>query len=72
MLSTTKPLRPGSITSGTEPRRQAITGVPQAMASVITRPKGSGQSMGNSSARAPPRKSPLSASPISPMNSIRG
>jgi hypothetical protein len=57
---------------GTEPLSQAITGVPQAMASIITRPKGSGQSMGNSSASAPPRKADFSASPISPMKSTSG
>ena len=43
-----------------------MTGVPQAMASIITRPKGSGQEMGKSRARAPPRKSDFSASLISP------
>ena len=58
--STMKPVTPSSITSGTEPQRQAITGVPQAMASIITRPNGSGQSIGNSSAAAPPRKSRFS------------
>ena len=67
-----KPVTPSSITSGTEPQCQAITGVPQAMASIITRPNGSGQSIGNSSASALPRKSDFSASPISPMNSISG
>jgi hypothetical protein len=45
--STMKPVTPSSITSGTEPQRYAITGVPQAIASIITRPKGSGQSIGN-------------------------
>ena len=50
MLSTTKPVTPSSITSGTEPLRQAMTGVPQAMASIMTRPNGSAQSMGNSRA----------------------
>ena len=34
---------------------KAITGVPQAMLSIITRPNGSGQSIGNSSACAPDR-----------------
>ena len=42
--------------SGTEPRLKAITGVPQAMASIITRPNGSGQSIGNNSAMAPLKK----------------
>ena len=45
-----KPVTPSSITSGAEPQPKATTGVPQAMASIITRPKGSGQSIGNSSA----------------------
>ena len=40
--------------------------VPQAIASIMTRPNGSGQSIGNRSARAPPRNAALSASPISP------
>ena len=70
--STMNPLTPSSITSGTEPRRKAITGVPQAIASIITSPKGSGQSIGKSSAMAPPRNSALSFSPISPMNSMPG
>ena len=34
-----------------------MTGVPQAIASIITSPNGSGQSIGNSSARASPRNS---------------
>ena len=55
-----KPVRPCSTTSGTEPQRQAITGVPQAMASIITRPNGSGQSIGNSRAAALPRKADFS------------
>ena len=36
-----KPVTPGSTISGTEPRGQAITGVPQDIASIITRPNGS-------------------------------
>ena len=67
-----KPVRPGTTTSGTEPHGRPMTGVPQAMASIMTRPKGSGQSMGKSRARAPPRNAALSASPISPMNSTSG
>ena len=59
IVSTMKPLTPSAITSGTEPLRKAITGVPADIASIITRPKGSGQSIGNSSARACPRKSHL-------------
>ena len=48
--STTNPVTPSCITSGTEPQRQAITGVPQAIASIMTKPNGSGQSIGNSRA----------------------
>ena len=36
------PVTPWSSTSGTEPQFHAITGVPQAIASIITSPKGSG------------------------------
>ena len=64
-----KPVTPSSITSGTEPRLKAITGVPQAIASIITRPNGSGQSIGTSSAIAPLRNADFSVSLISPMYS---
>ncbi|MEA2941679.1 MAG: hypothetical protein QOD09_2208 [Bradyrhizobium sp.] len=37
--------------SGTDPARQPMTGVPQAIASIIASPKGSGQSIGKSIAR---------------------
>ena len=47
-----KPVTPSSITSGTEPFRHAITGVPHASASTITSPNGSGQRIGITSARA--------------------
>jgi len=50
-----KPDLPLSMTSGTEPYRNAITGIPQAMASIITSPKGSGQSIGKSRASALPK-----------------
>ena len=50
----------------------AITGVPQAIASIMTRPNGSGQSIGNSNAVASPSKALFSLSSISPMNSISG
>ena len=50
----------------------AITGVPQAIASIITRPNGSGQAIGTRSAIAPLRKLDFSASPISPMYSMPG
>ena len=43
--------------------------MPHAVASIITRPNGSGQSMGNKSACASPRNSVLLRSLISPMNS---
>ena len=48
-----KPRFPVETISGTEPHGKAITGVPQAIASIITNPNGSGQSMGNSRALAP-------------------
>jgi len=51
-----KPVNPFSTISGTEPLLNAITGVPQAIASINTKPKGSGQAMGASSAMAPLRK----------------
>ena len=35
------PVTPSSTTSRTEPRRYAMTGVPQAIASIITSPNGS-------------------------------
>src|SRR5262245_3942634 len=43
--STMKPVSPSSMISGTEPRLNAITGVPHAIASIIVRPNGSGQSI---------------------------
>ena len=49
-----------------------MTGVPHAIASIITSPNGSGQSIGNSSADAPPSSSFFSASPISPTKSVLG
>ena len=61
MLSTTKPVTPSSTTSRTDPRGQAITGVPLAIASIITSPNGSGQSIGKSRARASPRNLPFRA-----------
>lgn len=50
MFVTMNPVTPSSMISGTDPRRQAITGVPQAMASIMTSPNGSGQSIGNNKA----------------------
>ena len=43
------------MTSGADPDGKAITGVPQAIASIMTSPKGSGHSIGNSRAAASPR-----------------
>ncbi len=63
---------PWSMTSRTEPRLNAMIGVPLAIASIMTSPKGSGQSIGKSNAIARPRNSPLSRSPISPMSSTPG
>ena len=57
--STTNPVTPSIITSGTDPRRKATTGVPHAIASIITRPNGSAQSIGNSRRRASPRNASL-------------
>ena len=68
--STMKPVTPSSTTSGTEPRLNAMTGVPHAMASIMTRPNGSGQSIGISSAMAPLRNADFSLSPISPIYSV--
>jgi len=70
--STILPLTPSVTTSGTDPFGQAITGVPADIASIMTSPKGSGQSIGNNSARALPRNSHFWVSLISPMNSMRG
>src|SRR5437763_981300 len=72
MSSTIKPVSPSTITSGTEPRGKPITGVPQASASIITSPNGSGQSIGKSKAEAPPSSLFFSARPTSPMNSMKG
>jgi hypothetical protein len=41
------PVSPSTTTSGAAPMAMAMTGVPQAMDSAITSPKGSGQRMGN-------------------------
>ena len=70
--STMNPVTPWSITSGTEPPRNATTGTPHASASIMTRPNGSGQSIGNSKAVASPRNAAFSCSSISPMNSTSG
>ena len=58
--------------SGTEPRREATTGVPHAIDSIMVSPNGSGQSIGNRRASASPSAACFSASPISPTNSTSG
>ena len=68
--SQTKPVTPSSMTSCTEPLRSATTGVPAAMASIITRPNGSGQRMGKTKARAPANSSRLRASVTSSEKTI--
>ncbi|MNY23735.1 hypothetical protein D3C86_1574130 [compost metagenome] len=62
----------GWTTSGTEPCRVATTGVPQAMASIITRPKGSAHWIGKTRHRARASRSHLAGPWTSPMNRIRG
>jgi adenylate cyclase len=52
ILTTIRPVSPSSMISGTEPWWKASTGVPQAIASIITSPNGSGQSIGNRRAAA--------------------
>jgi len=47
-----EPGAPVATISGAEPSGNAITGVPQASASTMTRPNGSAQRIGISSARA--------------------
>ena len=69
---TTNPDSPFFITSGIDPQRNATTGVPHAIASIMTNPNGSGQSTGNRNAAALPMNSFLSCSPISPTHSTSG
>ena len=57
------------MTSGTESRLNAITGVPHSIASIMTRPNGLDHSIGNRSACAPERNSGFCCSLISPRNS---
>lgn len=59
--STRNPLVPCSISSGMEPRRIAMTGVPQAIASITERPKGSSKLMRWRRAWALPRASTRAA-----------
>ena len=61
-----KPVRPSSTISGTEPADVATTGVPQARASIITKPNGSDHWIGFSNAVAAPSSSNLPASSSSP------
>ena len=65
------PPRPSATTSGTAPRRVAITGVPQAIDSIITRPNGSSHSIGKSVARASWSSSSFSDWLTSPRYSTR-
>ena len=55
-------------TSGTDPDLKAITGVPHAIASIMTRPNGSGQSIGKSTAAAPARNCSFFSSLTSPVS----
>ena len=49
-LLTMKPLTPSRNTSLTEPQSKAMVGVPQDIASIMHKPNGSGQSIGNTCA----------------------
>ena len=69
--STRKPVTPCSISSGIEPRRNAITGVPQAIASTTLNPNGSSNPIRCSSARAPPSTAERSSGPTAPMKRTR-
>jgi len=51
-----RPVTSSSMSSGTEPHGVAMTGVPQARASIITRPNGSGHWIGLSRLLAPPSR----------------
>ena len=66
------PVTPLTMTSGTEPRRSATTGVPQAMASIMTRPNGSSQQIGNSMAQARDSRSRLAWASATPKSSTSG
>ena len=69
--SARKPLRPCSMISGQGPRRVAITGVPQARASMAAVAPGSSQEIGISTALARPTSSSLPAPPTVPTQRIR-
>ena len=54
-------MTPSTTTSGADPSEVATTGVPHAIDSIITSPKGSGHWMEKTVARARPRRSTFSA-----------
>ncbi len=60
------PVSPSTTTSGTEPRPNAITGAPQAIASTMLRPNGSSKLIRWRSAAAPPRTSARLSGPTDP------
>src|SRR5207248_616113 len=66
----TYPETPSRTTSSTAPPGSASVGAPQAMASIITRPKGSFHCMGNNRARAPMSSLAFSSRFTSPTYSI--
>src|SRR6266571_5615379 len=72
VLSQMTPVVPSTTTSGTEPERSATTGVPHAMASIMTMPNGSGQRIGNSRQAAAAYNSRLPAASTSPTYSVSG
>ena len=62
---------PSSISSPIEPRRNAITGVPQAIASTTLYPNGSSKPIRCSSACAPPRSADRSPALTGPTKETR-
>jgi hypothetical protein len=60
------PVTPSTTTSGTDPRRIATTGVPHAIASIMTRPNGSSQQIGNSITQARDSRSRLAIASATP------
>ena len=69
-LSTRKPVTPSSISSGIDPRLQAMTGVPQASASTTDRPNGSSKLMRWSNARADPLHQLQKPLPVTPIQCV--
>jgi len=65
-FSTMNPVRPCSTISGSAPEGSAITGVPQAIASMLTRELVSGTRLGTSRQRAPASRRRLRATPAGP------